>query len=635
MCGLTGFWDFSTRYSSDQLSDIANSMLAAIMHRGPDDHNIWLDPKHGIAIGHCRLAVVDLTETGKQPMQSSSGRFVISYNGEVYNAPLIKKELIKLGHAFKGTSDTEVIVQAFEEWGILAATQKFIGMFALVVWDQKLAQLHLLRDRLGVKPLYFGLIANNFFFASELKSLLVHPLFKGEINKTALSKFMQFNYVPAPYSIFEHIFKLEPATILTINKQQQINKVLYWDLANISSSPKSINSQEQLVANLHSLLQDSVQMRMLADVPLGAFLSGGVDSSLVVALMQELSNSQVKTFTIGFNETSYNEANFARQVANHLGTNHQELILEPKQAIDLIYQLPHIYDEPFADSSQIPTLLVAKLAREKVTVVLSGDGGDELFAGYNRYYLWNNIFSKISWLAKPIRHLIANSIYKISLNNWQLINKIIKINNLGDRMYKLANILPFDTAEDFYIKVISFWLDQNPLLHPEINNKYNNIKLSSFINFIESMQFLDQTNYLPDDILVKVDRATMAHSLEAREPLLDHRLVEFAWQLPMNYKIRGTQQKWILKQILAKYLPKQLIDRPKMGFGVPIDLWLRADLKDWAATLLDPKKLDQQGLFNSNVVNYKLQQHLSGCRNHQYDLWGILMFQAWYDYYKK
>lgn len=635
MCGLTGFWDFSARYSSDQLSDIANKMVAAIMHRGPDDHNIWLDPKHGLAVGHCRLAVVDLTDTGKQPMQSSTGRFVISYNGEVYNAPLIKKELISLGHAFRGTSDTEVIVQAFEEWGILAATRKFIGMFAFVVWDQKLEQLHLVRDRLGVKPLYFGLIANNFFFGSELKSFLIHPLFEKKINQVALTKFIQFNYIPSPYSIFEHIFKLEPATILTVNKQQQINKLLYWDLANISASQKSINSQEQLLDNLHSLLKDSVQMRMLSDVPLGAFLSGGVDSSLVVALMQELSSSQVKTFTIGFNEPSYNEADFAKQVAKHLGTNHQELILSPKQAIDLIYQLPHIYDEPFADSSQIPTLLVSKLAREQVTVILSGDGGDELFAGYNRYYLWNNIFSKISWLPKPIRQLITNSIYKISLNNWQLLNKIIKINNLGDRLYKLANILPFDTAEDFHIKVISFWLDQNPLLHPEINNKYNNIKLPSFINFIESMQFLDQTNYLPDDILVKVDRATMAYSLEAREPLLDHRLVEFAWQLPMKYKMRGTQQKWILKKILSKYLPNQLIDRPKMGFAVPIDVWLRGELRDWASTLLDPKKLEEQGLFNSNIVNYKLQQHLSGARNHQYDLWGILMFQAWYDYYKK
>lgn len=630
MCGLTGFWDFSSRYSSDQLSDIANSMVAKIIYRGPNDHNIWLDLKNGLAIGHCRLAVLDLTETGKQPMQSTSGRFVISYNGEVYNAPLIKKELINLGHAFKGTSDTEVIVQAIEEWGILAATQKFIGMFAFAVWDQKLQQLHLVRDRLGVKPLYFGLVANNFFFGSELKSLLVHPLFEKKINQVALTKFIQFNYIPAPYSIFEQVFKLEPATILTINKQQQINKLLYWDLAKISSSQKFINSQDQLLDNLHYLLKDSTHMRMLSDVPLGAFLSGGVDSSLVVALMQELSNSQVKTFTIGFNESSYNEANFAKKVAEHLGTNHRELILAPKQAIDLIYQLPHIYDEPFADSSQIPTLLVAKLAKEQVTVVLSGDGGDELFAGYNRYYLWNNIFSKISWLPRSIRQLITNSIYKISLNNWQLLNKIIKINNLGDKLYKLANILPFDTAEDFYTKVISFWLDHNPLLHPEINNKYNNIRLP---NFIENMQFLDQTSYLPDDILVKVDRATMAYSLEAREPLLDHRLVEFAWQLPMNYKIRGTQQKWILKEILAKYLPKQLIDRPKMGFGVPIDIWLRSELRDWAVTLLDPKKLEQQGLFNSNTVNYKLQQHLAGTRNYQYDLWGVLMFQSWYDYY--
>ena len=638
MCGLTGFWDFSVRYSGEQLAAIAGSMVAKIIHRGPDDNNLWLDPKRGLAIGHCRLAILDLTEAGKQPMCSNSGRFILSYNGEVYNASEIRLDLIKLGYTFKGTSDTEVIVNACEAWGVLAATKKFIGMFAFALWDQQLEQLYLIRDRLGVKPLYFGLLANNFFFGSELKSFLVHPLFRKEINHQALTRFIKFNYVPAPYSIFQNIFKLEPATILIIDKQQKINKLIYWDLAQISIAPKMVVSETDILNNLHTLLKDSIKRRMLSDVPLGAFLSGGVDSSLVVALMQELSVNKVKTFTIGFNEQSYNEADFAREVARHIGTNHQELILSPKQAIDIIYKLPEIYDEPFADSSQIPTLLVAKLAREQVTVVLSGDGGDELFAGYNRYYLWNNIFNKIAWLPKKVRTIIAHIICSVSLNNWELANKLInlitKVRHLGDKLYKLANILSFDTAEDFYIKVISFWLDADPLLNPDLHNNYN-INFSKHLNFIEQMQFLDQNNYLPDDILVKVDKASMAYSLEAREPLLDHRLVEFAWQLPMNYKIRHFQQKWILKKILSQYIPNKLINRPKMGFGVPIDFWLRVELRDWAIDLLDPKKLDHQGLFNSKIVNHKLQQHLSGTRNYQYDLWGILMFQSWHEHYQK
>ena len=444
--------------------------------------------------------------------------------------------------------------------------------------------------------------------------------------------------MPTPYSIFKDIYKLEPATILTINKQKKINKFKYWDLEKTIANREYIRSEKAAIDSLHDLLKDSIKMRMISDVPLGAFLSGGIDSSLVVALMQSMSNSKIKTFTIGFNEQSYNEANFAREVAKHLGTDHHELILDPKQAIDIIPNLPEIYDEPFADSSQIPTLLVSKLAREQVTVVLSGDGGDELFAGYNRYYLWNKIISKMNWMPKNLRIILANSIRSVSLNNWSLINKIIKINNLGDKLYKLAGILPFNTKEDFYNTVISYWNEKNPMLNSQINNqqfanlngKYVANKIS---NFVEQMQFLDINNYLPDDILVKVDRASMAYSLEAREPLLDHRLLEFSWQLPMNFKIRAHDQKWILKQILAKYLPQKLINRPKMGFGVPIGDWLRGDLRDWALDLLDPKKLEIQGFFDSKVVSDKLQQHLSGARNNHYDLWGILMFQAWYAKY--
>jgi asparagine synthase (glutamine-hydrolysing) len=628
MCGITGFWDFSNRFNKEESINIIKSMIAKINHRGPDDNGYWLDDNSGVTIGHCRLAVVDLSRTGRQPMQSNSNRFILSYNGEVYNAPAIKEELKQLGHTFRGTSDTEVIIQAFDQWGIVNSVKKFIGMFALAVWDKELKELTLIRDRVGVKPLYYGTIANNFFFGSELKSFSVHPLWQRHIDRNALSRFIKFNYVPAPYSIFQDIFKLEPATILTINAKQKITKVLYWDPKQVVVAEKFNEPESKIIENLESLLKNSIKMRMISDVPLGAFLSGGIDSSLVVALMQQLSNQKTKTFTIGFTEQSYNEANFAKEVAEYLGTEHHELILNQQHAIDLIPNLGEIYDEPFADSSQIPTLLVSKLARQQVTVVLSGDGGDELFAGYNRYYLWNNIFSKIALIPKKFRKLLANSILAVSLTNWNKINKIIKVRNLGDRLYKLSNILQFNTPSDLYDQIISFWFDQSPLLHPDLLiNDYINPNLK--LNFTEKMQYLDLIHYLPDDILTKVDRASMAYSLEAREPLLDHRLIEFAWQLPLNYKIRNGNLKWILKKILAKYIPYKLINRPKMGFGVPIEEWLRTYLRDWAIDLLNADTLDSQGFFNSKIVNQKLKEHLSGTRNHQYDLWGILMAQSW------
>ena len=469
------------------------------------------------------------------------------------------------------------------------------------------------------------------FFGSELKSFKPHPLWCSELNNEAVYKYIKLNYVPTPYSIFKNIYKLEPATILTINKQQKINKKLYWNLEEIISTREMLVSNDSTVDLFYNLLKDAVKIRMMADVPIGAFLSGGIDSSLVVALMQESSSSKVKTFTIGFNEQNYNEAGFAKQVAEHLGTHHQELILNSKQALAIIPELPEIYDEPFADSSELPTLLVSKLAREQVTVVLSGDGADELFAGYNRYYLWNNIFNKIAWIPVQVRKAMAQGIYSVSLNKWNLINKVVNIPNLGDKLYKLANILTFNTAQDFYTKVISFWVGDTPTINGKQIDFIDINTAKYFANFIEQMQFIDLNNYLPDDILTKVDRASMAHSLEARGPFLDHRVVEFSWKLPMNLKICHQEQKWILKKILSKYLPQKLINRPKMGFGVPIDDWLRKDLREWALNLLDPNKLQKQGLFNSQIIYNKLQAHLSGVRNHQYDLWGILMFQAWYE----
>jgi asparagine synthase (glutamine-hydrolysing) len=639
MCGLTGFWDFTSQFNREKLTTIAVNMADKISHRGPDDYGAWVDENIGLAMAHRRLTIIDLTTAGSQPMHSASNRFVIIYNGEVYNAPQLQQELVKLGHKFIGHSDTAVILAAFEQWGIKAAVSKFIGMFAFAVWDRQLSELSLIRDRLGVKPLYYGVLGKTLFFGSQLKSFWVNPLWRGEIDVTSVQKYISLNYVPTPYSIFKDIYKLEPATILTINQQQKITKYKYWDLNQLTQDRQYVYSESDAINNLHDLLQDSIKIRQIADVPLGAFLSGGIDSSLVVALMQSMSSTAVNTFTIGFNEQSYNEAEFASKVAKHLGTNHREFILEPKQALDLIATLPEVYDEPFADSSQIPTLLVSRLARENVTVALSGDGGDELFAGYNRYYLADNFIGKIAWLPKEVRSLLAKAICAVSVKNWGHLNKIFKVNNLGDKLYKLANILPFNSPEEFYTTVISFWGNNNPMLAPEYRSKNIYLREQPFAkninNFVEYMQFLDQYNYLPDDILTKLDRASMAYGLEAREPLLDHRIVEFAWNLPMEFKISGNNQKWILKQILHKYLPMHLIERPKMGFGVPIGEWLRGDLRAWATDLLDRSKITNQGLFDANIVGNRLQQHLSGARNYQYDLWGILMFQAWYDEYAR
>lgn len=658
MCGLTGFWDFNQSFNKEELINIANNMANQIKHRGPDDHGVWLNESQRIVMAHRRLAIMDLTEAGKQPMHSKSGRFTIVYNGEVYNAPSIQKELALLGDNFNGHSDTEVILSAFDRWGVESAIVKFIGMFAIAVWDQQLQELSLIRDRLGVKPLHYGMMENNFFFGSELKSFFKHPLFKKSINIESVARFVKLNYVPTPYSIFKDIYKLEPATILKINKHQEISKIIYWDLEKIITQREYITSERIAIDNLHELLKDSINLRMLADVPVGAFLSGGIDSSLVVSLMQSASIKPIKTFTVGFTEKNYNEAEFANQIAKYLNTSHHEIILEPHHVLEIISKVPDVYDEPFADSSQIPMLFVSQLAKQHVKVSLSGDGGDELFAGYNRYYIWQQIINKIALCPKPVRKFLSYFIKFIFLNiknkfnlnlNFNLkINNFININNVGDKLNKLANILSFDTKEDFYKNAISFWLDENPLLinnlnsanvsnnsndilHPELIYIRNLHLTKNISNFVEQMQITDLNNYLLDDILTKVDRATMSYSIEAREPLLDHRIVEFAWRLPMDFKIRSGQQKWILRQILSKYLPNQLIDRSKMGFGIPIGNWLRKDLREWAVDLLSPKKLDRQGLFNSKIVHNKLDKHLSGKEDCQYDLWGVLMFQAWYE----
>lgn len=638
MCGLTGFLDFKANTSKAELLAIGRTMGKAISHRGPDSEGTWCDETVGLTFSHLRLAIVDLSEAGHQPMVSRSGGSVIVYNGEIYNAPELRETLSLEGCRFRGHSDTEVILEACERWGVEAACQKFIGMFAFVFWDKHTQKLFLVRDRLGIKPLYWGFNQGILFFGSQLKSFKAHPAFKPEIDKEALTSYFRFNYVSAPLSIFKGIQKLSPGSILSIDRSQKTQESRFWSLQNVISQGqvkrfKNSRNDNFLVEECDLLLRDAVKRRMVADVPLGAFLSGGIDSSTVVALMQAQSDRPIKTFTIGFHEAGYDEAKHAAAVAKHLGTEHHELYLASSEAQAIIPDIPNWCDEPFADVSQIPTYLVSRLARQHVTVSLSGDGGDELFAGYNRYFMGQKIWQRLKILPYWLRYLSAQGIRQFSPNSWDSFSKIIpnqfRPNCVGDKIYKLADVLTVQNAQLFYRKLVSHWEDpaalviggHEPMLYPW--------DLATTNNFVENMQMMDTLTYLPDDILTKVDRASMAVSLEARVPLLDHRVVEFAYSLPMDVKIRNGQGKWLLRQVLNKYVPSNLIDRPKMGFGVPIDQWLRGPLREWAENLLSQQRLESEGILNPKPIRQRWNEHLSGSRNWQYSLWGVLMFQAW------
>ncbi|MCK5608114.1 asparagine synthase (glutamine-hydrolyzing) [Candidatus Pacearchaeota archaeon] len=648
MCGITGFLDLTSQTISSELHNTVMQMVSTLHHRGPDDVGAWADAETGIALGHRRLSIIDLTPTGHQPMLSVSGRYVIVFNGEIYNFKILQRELKALGHKFRGHSDTEVMLASISQWGLEVAVKRFNGMFAFALWDKQEQCLHLARDRLGEKPLYYGWMEQTFLFGSELKALRAHPDFNKEINRDVLALYLRHNYVPAPYSIFKGIYKLPPGTILTLNRDENISKptpVPYWSAKEVAENGVTkpfVGSVDEAIAQLDALLQEAVKMRMEADVPLGAFLSGGVDSSLVVALMQAQSDTPVKTFSIGFHEGEYNEAGYAKAVAKHLGTDHTELYVTPEQAITVIPRLPTLYDEPFADSSQIPTYLVSELARRYVAVSLSGDGGDELFAGYNRYLLGQSIWKRIGWMPTIMRHVASDVLTTLSPHTWDSMFKKMKHvlpkkiihQNPGDKLHKLSKILVADDPEAMYLSFVSHWKDPTSIVlgtcepNTAITDRNQWANLS---DFTQIMMFLDTVTYLPDDILVKVDRASMGVSLEARVPLLDHRVMEFIWSLPMSMKIRNGQSKWILRQVLYKYVPRELIERPKMGFGVPIDSWLRGPLREWAEVLLDERRLRGEGFFNPQQIQKKWVEHLSGKRNWQHYLWGVLMFQAWLD----
>jgi asparagine synthase (glutamine-hydrolysing) len=644
MCGIAGFWDTKQASTEEQLQLITVTMRDTMLHRGPDSAGTWIDAQAGIALGHRRLAIIDLSAHGHQPMVSNSQRYVITYNGEIYNHLELKQQL---GSAFawRGHSDTEIMLAAFETWGVTQAVKKFVGMFAIALWDTQERLLYLIRDRMGEKPLYYGWLGNNFVFGSELKSLKVHPAWQQAINPDAVSLFMRYNCIPAPYTIYENIRKLEPGHILIINHDKHVRDTVYWDLKSVITEPTAqtnFSSDKQAIDVLELKLSQAVKQQMQADVPLGAFLSGGIDSSTIVALMQAQSPQPIKTFTIGFEDANYNEAVQAKAIAKHLNTQHTELYLSAEQARAIIPDLSTFYDEPFADASQLPTYMVAKMTREHVTVSLSGDGGDELFAGYNRYTWVPAIWRRISFLPAPMRFLLTKLLQTIPPAMWDkifvllqpLLPDFAQQRNPGDKMHKLASILDSATPHALYHRLISHWHSHEGLV-PQAN--HNNLILKDLTReitaqpLVESMMYMDSQRYLPDDILVKVDRAAMAVSLETRIPFLDHRVVEFAWSLPLGMKIRNGQSKWILRQLLERHVPRELFERPKMGFGVPIDTWLRGPLKEWASDLLSKSMLDKHSLLDARLVQKKWQEHLSGTRNWQYHLWDVLMFQAWYE----
>jgi asparagine synthase (glutamine-hydrolysing) len=644
MCGIAGYWNISQAESHDYKTSLATQMISALQHRGPDDSGIWIDSHSGVTLAHRRLSIVDLSSSGHQPMISENKRFIIVFNGEIYNFRDLKRQLEDSGVKFRGNSDTEVMLASFCTWGVQASVERFRGMFAFAVWDQDDQCLYLCKDRTGEKPLYYGLVGDTLVFASELKALTQHPNWTGEIERDALPLYMRYNCIPAPFSIYRGVYKLLPGTILAFKHPRSVPvSSTYWSAQDtvVKGLENPLNCTDlQAVEQLHSLLKSAIGEQMLADVPLGAFLSGGVDSSLIVALMQQQSSNPVKTFSIGFDESEYNEANYAKNVSQWLKTDHTELYVSSAQSLDVIEKLPNLYDEPFADSSQIPTFLVSQLAKRDVTVSLSGDGGDELFGGYNRYLVGQNIWDKISWIPSKMRQAVASGITVLSPQNWddvftkyeRILPSKFRAVLPGEKLHKLASVLASVDSDSMYLGLTSHWQNpENVILNSSASNDFliDEQSWSTPPNFTELMMYRDLINYLPNDILVKLDRASMGVSLESRIPFLDQRVVEFSWRIPLSMKIRNGQSKWILRQILYQYVPRDLIERPKMGFGVPIDTWLRGPLRDWAEDLLSESRLINEGFFSPLPIRQKWSEHLSGKRNWQHHLWDVLMFQSW------
>ena len=644
MCGIAGFWR-SNGADRAELAAIARGMGDALAHRGPDDAGEWVDADCGIALAHRRLSIVDLTAEGHQPMASPTGRYVISFNGEIYNYRDVRSELTAANAApnWRGHSDTEVLLAAIEHWGLAGALGHLSGMYAFALWDRRERQLHLVRDRIGEKPLYYGWVNGVFAFGSELKALRALPHWQPAIDRAALARYTQLSCVPAPQSIYKGICKLPPATFITLSMQDVNARAYpepqaYWSLRRIAEfgAREPFNGDDSAAtAELDAVLRQAVGQQMVSDVPLGAFLSGGVDSSTVVALMQAQSARPVKTFSIGFHESAYDEAPYAAAVARHLHTDHTELYVSAEQAMAVIPQLPKIFDEPFGDSSQIPTYLVSQLARRHVTVSLSGDGGDELFGGYNRYFWGRNIWRSTGWMPQTLRSMLVHGLTCVAPQSWDrtfvrlapLLPRAARAASPGDKLHKLARVLAAADPGALYSALVSLWPDGGLVRGADGTSPAH--AAPHFGDVRASMMYLDAMEYLPDDILTKVDRASMSVSLESRAPLLDHAVAEFAWRLPLSMKMRNDHGKWLLRQVLYRYVPQALIERPKMGFSIPLDAWLRGPLRDWAEALLDEETLKRQGYFDPRPIREKWREHLSGTRNWQHPLWVILMFQAW------
>lgn len=623
MCGLAGFFTNKKFMLSEQ--ELLNKMGDTLVSRGPNDGGVWFDSTAGVGLSHRRLSVIDLTNAGHQPMSSASGRYVIAFNGEVYNHLDLRRTLSLMQDApvWRGHSDTETLLACFEKWGVEKTLSSTVGMFAIALWDTHERKLILARDRLGEKPLYWGWQNGVLLFGSELKALKVHPAFCNGINRNALALYLRHNYVPAPFSIYENIEKLMPGHYVSISEcdnRASVVPVSFWSLNDVVkaglASPLQGDS-EKLADTLENQLAESVGIQMLADVPLGAFLSGGIDSSLIVALMQKQSVRPVKTFTVGFDESGFNEAVHAVAVSKHLGTEHTEIYVGASDAMDVIPTLPHIFCEPFADSSQIPTYLVSHLARQHVTVSLSGDAGDELFGGYNQYRFAPKIWSQLSCMPLAFRQLTASVSERLPL---------------PAKLKKLLNVLPSKGREDFYRRLQSHWYSPENIV---IGAKEPVTLLTSSSSWPESVDFqswmmaMDAQCYMVDDILVKVDRASMANSLETRVPFLDHRVVELAWRIPQAMKIREGKGKWILRQVLYRHVPEEMIERPKKGFSIPLGEWLRGPLREWAETLLSEERIVKDGYFNVFPIREVWRRHLSGANDYSTKLWSILMFQAW------
>jgi len=647
MCGIAGFLDSKQR--NYQPESILRQMGERIASRGPDSFGVWWNESVGLGFSHRRLSIIDLSAEGHQPMHSASRRYTIAFNGEIYNFQTIRDELAGNGVQFRGHSDTEVMLSAFEAWGIEASIERFVGMFAFSLWDSKQRELYLVRDRLGEKPLYYGNFDGLFVFGSELKATTEHPKCPTDLDQEALAYYLRLGYVPAPYSILKGIRKLDPGHFLRFKlESQQISTHCYWDRRALLERQQAATvkyTEDDALEELERLLRVSIREKMISDVPLGAFLSGGTDSSLIVALMQQESSTAVKTFTIGFDDPVYNEAAHAKEVAKHIGTEHTEWYITAEDALATVPLLPQICDEPFADPSIIPTYLVSKLTREHVTVCLSGDAGDELFAGYNRYYLSASLWKYFSRVPKSLRGLFARCLLSsnpATLNRFGSIlspaaSRLGRKGEMNHKLKKIAELLSSDSVYQLYDDMFAHWQDPAELLGKDFSYvplRTRALGSEAAPSLTENMMYIDLCTYLPDNILVKMDRASMAVSLEGRIPLLDHRVVEFAWSLPIGLKSQKGSSKYLLKKLLYQHLPKEMMDRPKRGFGVPLAEWLRGPLKDWAGDLLAAPRLNRQGLFQSDLVEKILNEHLREERNHADKLWTILSFQGWWDAYQ-